>query len=728
MRGAKNREIMRSIAILLAVILFLGGCQRTVPEKEEQRSAPAGEEDGPMKEHSIPEWETLVRKLTGLDRVMAQDNPVLCRNGVSQTVLALGDTINDYRPYTVVFSLETGKWTAISLQDDFEREGVSYGWIGGVVPSLDGRQYCFVYIEQGRARLADFGADGVGEIYADKELLNKKQGDTFLLDMAGNLISYQNNGYQYGIGGACFAEVTYYDDSLKEQGQQQFTGWVLGAVQADEQSLLYLYGYDEEQQPCLWAADGSKQLLEGAKELDYLAAYTKEGVLCLTDRSGIWEMDEGGIRELYHYMDHGYYPDTIYGMCCGEGQTVQILMECQGELLLLEYDLAKKDVVIDKQELTLALGMRNVGLEDVVARFNRQSSQYKVKMLSPGQEEDRGTFGRKIQMELAAGRGPDMLGDDILSELGAMVRSGYLECLDGQGFEKLGCLDTALETNRIDQRLYGIPYDFSLDLPVYRASDMAGAESLTMEEFMARVRSSQAQILQEYTYASQIVLKYALSDNSNRDYIDWEAGESHLEEQPFLELLEFAGEYGDGGKTVEAEKIFAAPSLGTVTVRSLPGIYQSLGTADIALLGYPRKEGYGIYLNTRSIYVNSQSQKKEGAAEFLRYLLSEQAQTAYVNHDIVKDLHSAGGFLAATEADFPVNEAVLKALIDKQEEQTQREQFIFLIENARPAPDLGELSRIVQEELDPFFEGTKTAQEVVRILDSRVQLYLDERK
>lgn len=58
----------------------------------------------------------------------------------------------------------------------------------------------------------------------------------------------------------------------------------------------------------------------------------------------------------------------------------------------------------------------------------------------------------------------------------------------------------------------------------------------------------------------------------------------------------------------------------------------------------------------------------------------------------------------------------------------QREQFTFLIENAQPSLDLGELSSIVQEELAPFFDGSRTAQEAARILDSRVQLYLDERK
>lgn len=39
-----------------------------------------------------------------------------------------------------------------------------------------------------------------------------------------------------------------------------------------------------------------------------------------------------------------------------------------------------------------------------------------------------------------------------------------------------------------------------------------------------------------------------------------------------------------------------------------------------------------------------------------------------------------------------------------------------------------EVSGMVWEELAPYFAGQKTAEEAAKALDSRVQLYLDERK
>lgn len=753
MQNIGSKKSFFSISLFLAAILFLGGCQNTEQESEEtatQETEAFYEVDSPMTEYAVPDWEAALRETVGDARIATQGTPVLYQGGISQ--LALDWTA--YGVYQQSFSVETGEWTAVSRQDEFERDGVVYSGIRNVFPSLDGNLYCLVFMEEEKLGLAVFDGDGVGEIFTGKDMLNEQlDKENTLLDVSGRLISYQNNGYQYDTEGSYSASVSFFDEELQEQGELEIAGWVLGAIQADAQSPLYLYGYDAEKLPCLWTTDGEKRLLEGLKELDYLAAYAEDGILYITDRNGIWSMEEEEARELYHYGDHGYYLDALYGMCRGENQTLHILAECDGELLLLTYDLTKQDYVSSKQEITLALGMQNVGLEEVIARFNRQSDQYSVTVMLPEQGEDLESFRSRIQMELAAGRGPDLLGDDVFTDREALVKSGYVECLDGQGFEELGCLEGALEVSMVDQKLYGIPYDFSLDFAAYRASDMEGEDSLTMEKLMDKVRSSEAKILQKVLSPGQLILKYALSDNSNKDYIDWEKGESHLTEEPFLELLEFAGEYGYTGMNAaaDAEDTYADATLpGTRGMTAFAGFndfYEVLGT-DISVLGYPRSEGYGIYLNTRAIYLSSQSGKKEGAIAFLKYLISEEAQTRYVLHDYSKEMYSSGEtFWMANHADFPVNAAALEALMTEEfgerpdaqwieqeayEAMTytekQRQQFIFLVENSHPALNLGEVAAIMEEELAPYFEGTKTAEEVVEILNRRVQLYLDERK
>ncbi len=759
MQNDRRKTISGGLAVLMAIILFLGGCQQTGQESEEndtqngiQETVVAQVEDGPMTEYVVPDWEAALRETAGDAKITVQENFQLYRGGIHLLTLVYTESMTDYAGvYRQIFSSDSQEWTAVEVREEFEKDGVSYSGIRTAIPSLDGGLYCMVRMGENQIRLAVLEPEGVGEIFTDREMLNDQLTGKALLDFSGNLITYQNNGQQY-VPEEAYAKVSLYDEKLEEQGTLDITGWVLGGVQADAQSPFYLYGYDEEKQPCLWDTSGEKQLLAGAEELDYLAAYAEGGVLCITDRSGIWVMEEG-LRELYHYGDHGYYLNTLYGMCRGEGQTLQILAECDGELLLLTYDLAKQNMVTSKQEITLALAMQNVALENVVARFNRQNSSYFVKVLLPEQGEDEDTFCSRIQMELAAGRGPDLLADDVFPERRTLVKNGYLECLDGQGFEEMGCSEQILETGRLDGKLYGIPYDFRVDFAAYRASDTEGVDSLTMEQLMDMVRSSDAKALQKSLYGRQLILQYALSDSSNKAYIDWERGESHLTEQPFLELLEFAREYQydtNMDNTLQSSDVFAETPLyayGMGSFASFQDIYNALGTTDIRVLGYPREEGYGIYLSANAFYVNSQSGQKEGAVAFLKYLISEEAQTSYVLYDTMEDIVSSGEvYWRNASANFPVNQAALETLIDyelgeKPDEEwlpeemhtssyadSQREQFAFLIENAQPALDLGEITAMMEEELAPFFAGSRTAQEVAEILDKRVQLYLDERK
>lgn len=59
----------------------------------------------------------------------------------------------------------------------------------------------------------------------------------------------------------------------------------------------------------------------------------------------------------------------------------------------------------------------------------------------------------------------------------------------------------------------------------------------------------------------------------------------------------------------------------------------------------------------------------------------------------------------------------------------QIEQIEFMLERAKPNNwNVWNMWYIFSEELPSYFAGDKTAEQVAEILDSRVQIYLDERK
>lgn len=61
--------------------------------------------------------------------------------------------------------------------------------------------------------------------------------------------------------------------------------------------------------------------------------------------------------------------------------------------------------------------------------------------------------------------------------------------------------------------------------------------------------------------------------------------------------------------------------------------------------------------------------------------------------------------------------------------EEQEEQFRGLLANCEPANfRVSEISYIIAEELEPYFIGEASAEDVAEKLHNRVQLYLDERK
>ena len=60
--------------------------------------------------------------------------------------------------------------------------------------------------------------------------------------------------------------------------------------------------------------------------------------------------------------------------------------------------------------------------------------------------------------------------------------------------------------------------------------------------------------------------------------------------------------------------------------------------------------------------------------------------------------------------------------------EKQAEVFCYLLEHAYPYKYKTAISEIVYAELPAYFCGEKSAEEVAKILDNRIQLYLDEQK
>ncbi|WP_310604011.1 ABC transporter substrate-binding protein [Anaerosporobacter sp.] len=755
----------RLLSLVLLMALLLTSCG-TNPKSEtmEESSSKSNEINAAegtdiyysIDEISLPNPDKSIQDLLGGEKFAACD-PVFSGDYIYRAVNVFNKEGNIYESYLQVLKLSDMEWKNISGSEIYEIGGKKYHIGGEPFVSENGEVYCYAYeSEQPEndylCKMVEGSIDKIACLIPKEVMDNRNQsGGELLCDASGNFyMCFNFTGENKNI--------IFLDGLLQIRKTVKEPGEVRGIVQKDTSSDTYWYGIDEDRLAIIGNVANDEILLKGFAGVasgGFLLEYSSSGKLLAADNRTIWEISEEP-ELIYDFLQNDYLINTLYGMERSENGEIQFLVKLDGEYTVLKLKESNTPKATEKQEIVMAFAMEQRALNRWVTKFNRQSDKYHISVMLPEEDEDWATFRDKIQLEMSVGKGPDILGHDVILNINPYVENDYLECLDGLLEDETQYLQAALEGCKIDGKLYGIPYDCSLNFAAYSEEFTKGVTSWTLPEMMKAVKASKAKFLQKGCRSTDIVLKWALYDNSNTTYIDWNKGESHLTEKPFLELLEFAKKYGFGytGKFEEEEGDYIQTGEACMVEVPMDQLYwmnalEACFEGKETVIGYPRAEGNGIYVSSRELYISANSSCKEGAKEFLKYLLSEEVQSKYIEYDQIKEMQESGiTMLLGHRADLPVHKKAFVALMDKAANiekgyrtifgitydetpytEEQIEKFYFLLENAQPNNyKVASLSSMISEELEPYFAGDKSAEDVAKILDNRVQLYLNERK
>lgn len=160
---------------------------------------------------------------------------------------------------------------------------------------------------------------------------------------------------------------------------------------------------------------------------------------------------------------------------------------------------------------------------------------------------------------------------------------------------------------------------------------------------------------------------------------------------------------------------------------------------DANCIGYPTKDGSAHYVSggaPLAIRRTATAEEKEVAVAFLSMLLSYEGQQLLaedinfgmsVRRDMLEEQIAAMKEDTEVEmGDFP---RISFSLGDQVDVERDRATLLHLIETAEPRRQLpGELDDILEEELEQYFNGIITEDMLIDHLESRVGLYLNERR
>ncbi len=229
--------------------------------------------------------------------------------------------------------------------------------------------------------------------------------------------------------------------------------------------------------------------------------------------------------------------------------------------------------------------------------------------------------------------------------------------------------------------------------------------------------------------------------------MDWEKGICNFKNEQFKDMISFANIFPDQMVYSEDMKIRQMFAEGTALLyrSSISNVWATglnrelFGEKDITYLGYP---GIGNVANAGHIVlgINVNARNKEAAWELIKFFLSEDYQTSSATNlpihqkALQKRIEEAQKIQYKETAGEKV--PVVKELYFEGEDSVQidciteedADTLLALIKSVKVNSNIDySLYNIILEEIQPFFDGDKSLEETVEVIQSKLSIAMSEK-
>ncbi len=403
--------------------------------------------------------------------------------------------------------------------------------------------------------------------------------------------------------------------------------------------------------------------------------------------------------------------------------------------------------VVQKKVITLAMLYMDYELKEDIIKFNKTNEEYRIKVKtyvddSYSNYEDAIT---QFNTEIATGSMADIIiipayeSIDYANLAAKGVFADLNEFFENDPeIKKDDFITNVFDTLSIDGKLYGIADSFSILSLVGKTEDVGDGDSWTFADVKALMEKHPDAMLMDYItkeYAIQFLTRYSMDS-----FYNVETGECSFNSQEFIDVLELANsfptEYNWDEDTYESQpsKLRSGKVLlCDVYIYSFDEyqLYEGLYNADVNYIGYPTASGSGSVAQFNDIMtISAKSKNKDGAWEFIRQFITPEAQEDIqweipVNKQCFEDLLTEA-MNNENEGSWYYDDVEVKMGKLTEEDAQNIRDLVYGITSSASYNE--EMYNIILEDAKAYFEGDKSAQEVADIIQSRVQLYVDENR
>ena len=428
-------------------------------------------------------------------------------------------------------------------------------------------------------------------------------------------------------------------------------------------------------------------------------------------------------------------------------------IRADGNLVIMDPHTEKENIYVlspnppeEDRKLTLVSACYSAEMEKTAAAiFSRKTPGVTIEFSGISSTEDRQTYTTNLINRIVAGDAPDMF-VVYPDTMRLLYEKGVLADLSGTIPKDLQdqVFDCVWNAGTIDGKLIGLTTKVNTS-GMLTSSDTWSGDTWTLEELLELADHSSPDTLEGLIPMSvfrsypEYLLRDLVLSNIPSSLVDWETGTCHFDSDTFRKLLA----YCKNTPVPEANSNHINPAA-IQAVRNGEYLAYSCdisGLADFSdqmslfddsyhWVGYPTDDPNGNLVYASSfLVVNQNSENMDVIREFLPTLYSDEVQRKEGDTCLRRDILRKYVCIPEwdTRPQFNMGEGIFLLLAGKPDGSSYVEEYIDYMDHCILAPPEDRaIADIVFEEVSAYFSGDKDMDTVINIIQSRVQLYLDE--
>lgn len=578
---------------------------------------------------------------------------------------------------------------------------------------------------------------------------DEEAGDILLeTDLEGNVTLREDSfpdeeAYPWNPVNTVDLDLTVYDNT---DGTVILSQWNMGEL------TTRLFWYDRE--------DHSRRAIcELTDHLDALYLDSSQVLYYISGgsivRRGLADLREEQLFSMQELPDsNASYMALIPG---AEGELLFCTCEATGgELQVFTLSNKERETVDEIRMAYLSEDIRGQATE-IAAEYSLSHQDCPIRVeTAAGDEED---FRNKILIELAAGKGPELIWVSM-DDLEALAEKGVLmdmrELIPEELMEQI--FHNVIQAGSVDGTMVALATQFTVSSLV-TSNQVWEKDSWTLQEFMDVVesRDSWRYMVTYPIFGSPPLncLRNMLPNLEDTPFLDMGQRKAHFDHEDFIRALELCKRFGarEDDAQLDYDECWRMLKDGECVVQcqnmydGFPGFskWMAQNGDSCHFVGAPGSGAGGwIEIHEGLLAVNAKAEHIEEIKEYIALLLDDENQlqmpACNVRMDVTRDclemVPTVPGIDETTGEEIQLYEPRMKIeegkvlLIDLKPDKTSYlEEYMDFLENAavkRGWPE--QIDKILVEELAPYFNGDREAEDAVANIQNRVQLYLYEKE